>query len=288
MDTWRIGDIEVTRIHEMDVRFMEPLKMFPDATQDALEPHLEWMIPHHLCADTNKLILPIQGYLVRTARHTVLIDSCVGNDKTYEFFAGWGNRRDDRFLSQLAAAGAAPEDIDFVFCTHLHVDHCGWNTQLIDGRWVPTFPNARYVVSRTEYDWAEANAGNEGARTFEENVLPIMEAGQAVLVDMDHSVDDGLWLEPTPGHTPGHVAVNLASAGASGVMSGDLIHSPLQCIHPDWSFRFDVDAEMSRTTRRRFLENCCEDRRTVFTAHFPLPSVGRVVPEGDAFWFEDL
>lgn len=288
MDTWRIGALEITRIHEMDVKFMEPLKMFPAASAEELEPHLDWLVPEQLCPDTNRLILPIQGYLVRTSHHTILIDACVGNDKTFEGFADWNRRSDDRFLKQLAQAGASPEDIDFVFCTHLHVDHCGWNTRLIDGRWVPTFPNARYVISRTEYEHSRSNAGNPKARTYEENVLPIVEAGQALLVDMDHALDDEVWLEPTCGHTPGHVAVNLASSGAAGVMSGDLIHSPLQCLHPDWSFRFDTDPELSAKTRRAFMEACCADRRTVFSAHFPLPSVGHFVPREQAFWFEFL
>ncbi len=286
VDSWQVGDIKVTRILELIEHFMEPLEMFPDATEEALSEHRAWMVPHALCPDTNRIILPIQSYLVQTAQHTVLIDSCVGNDKTFPWNENWNQRRDETFLRNLAAAGVSPDDIDFVFCTHLHVDHCGWNTKLVDGRWVPTFPNARYVMSETEFKFTEANAGSGSGRTFEENVQPIAEAGQALLVAMDHTLDDTVWLEPTPGHTPGHVAVHLTSRGHDGVMCGDLIHSPIQCVFPDWSFKFDVDREQSRVTRRKFLEDCCGSGRQVFTAHFPLPSVGRVEERGDAFRFD--
>ena len=189
------------------------------------------------------------------------------------------------WLDGFAAHGLRFEDIDYVFCTHLHVDHCGWNTRILDGRWVPTFPNARYVFARREYEHVAEAARTEGDPVFAENVLPVMEAGQAVLVDLDHAIDDEVWLEPTPGHTPGHVAIRLASAGASAVMSGDLMHSPVQCRHPEWVVRPDYDKAEGCRTRRAFLERYCETGTLVYTAHFPLPSAGRIEREGDAFRF---
>ncbi len=286
MDSWRIGEISVSRVLEMEERFREPTEMFPDATEEALEPHLSWLVPRALCPETNKLVLPIQSYLLRTEHHRILIDTCVGNDKTCDWHEPWHRRNSDRFLSHLGQAGVRPEEVDFVLCTHLHLDHCGWNTRLVNGRWQPTFPNARYVISREEYEHAEAQAEAGGDPTFEENVLPVVAAGQHVLVDTDSALDDQVWLEPTPGHTPGHVSIRIGSRGQSGVMSGDLIHCPIQCVYPEWNFRYDSDPERARRTRRRFLERCSEDGSLVFTAHFPLPSVGRVVPRGDAFWFE--
>ncbi len=173
----------------------------------------------------------------------------------------------------------APEEVDYVLCTHLHADHSGWNTQMVDGRWVPTFPNARYIISRAEVEWGE----RAGLPQYEENVLPVIRAGQAELVEGDHALDDEVWLEPIPGHTPGHVAVHLASGAARGVMWGDLLHSPMQCLRPDWWFMIDTDPEQGIASRRRVLGACAEHGHLVLPAHFPAPSVGRVAAEGDAF-----
>jgi glyoxylase-like metal-dependent hydrolase (beta-lactamase superfamily II) len=288
MNEWRLGNTEVTRILEMSNPLRTPAEWFPDCTDEALAPHLHWLVPRLITPDTGRLILPIQSYLVRTRHHTILIDSCVGNNKTCSYFPHWNNRNDDTFLVQLARAGVAAEDIDYVLCTHLHIDHCGWNTRLVDGRWVPTFPNARYIIARREYEAAQAAAGDPDDRTFEDNVLPIVETNRAVLVEMDHSLDDEVWLEPTPGHTPGHVAIRLHSAGIGAVFSGDLMHWPMQCIHPDWNFRYDADPEQARHTRRTFLESCCDNGNVVLTSHFPLPSVGTITREGGAFWFNDI
>lgn len=235
MDDWRIGDIRITRILEMCDPLRTPSEWFPDCTAEALEPHLHWLTARSISPATGRIILPIQSFLVRTGRHTILVDGCVGNDKTIADFPHWNRRNDGTFLKRLADAGVAPEQVDYVLCTHLHVDHCGWNTRLVDGRWVPTFPNARYIMARREFEAAQAGAG-DATQTYEENVLPIVEAGRAVLVDMDHELDDEMWLEPTPGHTAGHVAIALRSQGVGAVFSGDLMHWPMQCIYPDWNF----------------------------------------------------
>ena len=152
---------------------------------------------------------------------------------------------------------------------------------MLDGRWVPTFPNARYIFARTEVEHAERT----GSPQYNENVLPVIRAGQAVLVDSDYALDDQIWPEPTPGHTPGHVAVHLESGSAHAVMWGDLLHSPLQCLRPDWYFMIDTDPAQSVASRRRVLESCCEHDHLVLPAHFPAPSVGRITAEGDAFRF---
>ena len=200
----------------------------------------------------------------------------------------WHDRNDGTFLGRLTNAGVAPEQIDYVLCTHLHVDHCGWNTRLVDGRWIPTFPNARYIVAPREFEAAEAASGDPDGRTYEDNVLPIIEAGQAELVDMDHALDDEVWLEPTPGHTAGHVAIRLRSQGVAGVFSGDLMHWPMQCIYPDWNFRYDIDPDQARRTRWAFLEACADSGRIVMTSHFPLPSVGMISRREAAFWFDEI
>jgi glyoxylase-like metal-dependent hydrolase (beta-lactamase superfamily II) len=280
----RIGDIAVRRIVEMEIPFRTPIELFPDATPDAIEAERHWMEPWALSSATGRIVLAVQSYLVRTSRHTILIDTCVGCDKTYEGFPPWHRRTDTGWLDRLAAAGVGVADVDYVFCTHLHADHCGWNTRLVDGRWVPTFPNAKYVLARSEVAHAETGAG----RQYRDSVLPVIETGQAVLVDTDHALDDEVWLEPTPGHTPGHVAVGLESRGDRAVMCGDLIHSPLQCRYPHWRYWIDTDPDQGIATRRRFLEENCETGRLVMTAHFPSPSVGHVVADQDAFGFRFL
>lgn len=281
MSSLLLGDIRVDRIVDWDGPFLTAPQMFPDATREALEPHLGWLAPDALSADELRLKLPVQSYLVRSARHTLLIDTCIGCRKSHDLFRGWGARSDEVWLANLRAAGVSPADVDTVMCTHLHVDHCGWNTQQVDGRWVPTFPNAKYLFARAEY---EASAAANSI-VFRENVLPVMEAGQAVLVDLDHEIEHGIRFEPTVGHTPGHVAVALASNGARAVMSGDLIHSPLQLAFPEWSPRVDWDRALSARTRRGFLERHADSDVIVMTAHFPQPSMGQVLSTGDAFRF---
>jgi len=288
MDEWHIGEIRVTRILEMCDPLRTPSEWFPDCTDEALEPHLHWLVPKLISPTSGRLIFPIQSFLIRTRHHTILVDSCVGNNKTYKRMPHWHGRNDSTFLQRLANAGVAPDQIDYVLCTHLHVDHCGWNTRLVDGRWVPTFPNARYVMARPELEASEARSGDPDARTYEDNVLPSVEAGRAVLIDMDHALDDEIWLEPTPGHTAGHVAIGVRSQGEAGVFSGDLMHWPMQCIHPDWSFRFDADPDQARRTRWNFLEGCADSGRLVMASHFPLPSIGTISRREATFWFEEI
>ncbi len=276
-----IGEIEVRRVIEMEEPFVTPAEMFPAATAAAVAACRSWLEPRALCPASGRLILAIQSFVLRTRHHTILIDPCVGNDKTVEFHPPWHRRRDLTWLRNLKANGVEPADIDFVMCTHLHIDHCGWNTTLIDGRWQPTFPNARYLFARSEVEHAQATGG----ATFEENVLPILDAGRADLVDGHFALNDHVRLEPTPGHTPGHVSVALTSSGQRAVITGDLIHSPLQCAYPEWGYAYDALPEVAGQTRRRFLETRCGDGALVLANHFPSPSFGRVVESGTAFRF---
>jgi glyoxylase-like metal-dependent hydrolase (beta-lactamase superfamily II) len=278
---FRVGDLTVRRVMEMQIPFRPPGEMFPSAAPEELAELTPQFTPWAIDPVSGQVILAIQSYLVRTARHTILIDTCIGCDKTNTRIPSWANRTDRSWLDRLAGTGVGPEQIDYVFCTHLHADHCGWNTRMLDGRWVPTFPNARYIFARTEVEHAERT----GSPQYNENVLPVIRAGQAVLVDSDYALDDQVWLEPTPGHTPGHVAVHLESGSAHAVMWGDLLHSPLQCLRPDWYFMIDTNPAQSVASRRRVLESCCEHNHLVLPAHFPAPSVGRITAEGDAFRF---
>ena len=280
----QLGEITIHRIVEHEIPVYLPTDLFDDAIPEAVEPYRDWLVPKALCPRTGCLVMPVVSYLVRTRHHRILIDTCVGCDKTYAEPPAWHQRENERWLAGLAAAGAHPDEIDFVFCTHLHSDHCGWNTRLVDGRWKPTFRNAKYVFSREEYAATEA----EGHQLFLDNVLPVMEARQAVLVDMDYALDDELWLEPTTGHTAGHVAVHLRSGPHRAAMCGDLIHSPLQLVEPDWSCNSDFDLVLAATTRKKFLRTHCDTETLILTSHFPSPSVGHIVSSANRYDFNYL
>jgi glyoxylase-like metal-dependent hydrolase (beta-lactamase superfamily II) len=270
MTVRRLGDITIARIVEREEPAFAVAGLLPDATPETLAPYRHWLEPKALDPASGLLILPIQSYLVRTRHHNILIDGCMGEDKTCRWQLAWHQLKGLRFLSDLAALGLAPEDIDFVMCTHLHGDHVGWNTRLVNGRWVPTFPNARYVISRRELaHWEDYNktASVEAyEECIDESVLPVVAAGQALLVNEDHAVDDEVWLEPLPGHTPGHFGVRLLSNGSSAIMIGDPV--------------------LGRQVRRRFLESHAETDHLVLTAHFPSPSIGYIRRHANAFGFD--
>ena len=278
------GDIRIDQIIEMELPYRAPLELFIGATEDDVERHRAWLEPWGLCPETGGVIIAVQSYLLRTSRHTILVDTCVGCGKNNPWFEPWHLRTDDGWLSKLAAVGVVPEQVDFVMCSHLHSDHVGWNTRLVDGRWVPTFPNAKYIMTQKDLDYAAANADDK----YHESVLPVIDAGQAVGVEVDHALDDEVWLEPSLGHTPGHVCICTSSKGAEAVMSGDLIHSPLQLKYPEWGFSADSDPDLAAKTRHAFLEAHCDRDRLVMTAHFPSPSVGHVTRDGSNFGFRFL
>lgn len=283
--SFAVGDFRVDRILEQNLPFMDPLQFLPTLTTELLEENRHWLEPNALDPTTGKLIFPMQSYLVRTGRHTILIDSCVGNHKHRPTRPNWHLKDDTAYMDALAGAGVGVGDIDFVMCTHLHPDHVGWNTRLENGRWVPTFPNARYVFSKKELAHWETRHADAPIPYMTDSVLPVVEAGQVLQVASDHQLDDGIVLEPTPGHTVDHYAVHLNSGGSEAVMTGDLIHSPIQCRHPHLVAFPDVDKDQAVATRRAVMERYCDTDTLICTAHFPLPSIGYFVRHGDAFDF---
>lgn len=280
----KIGDVEVWRILELNGPFREAETLFPTAGPDVAK-IMEAEAPGQIEAATGRVILPVQGFLLKTPDTIVLVDACVGNHKTAGF-PDWHMRDDDRFMASLKAAGIGPDDVDYVLCTHLHVDHIGWNTQLVDGRWVPTFPNARYLMPGADIRMYEALP--EPHPSYSESILPVIAAGQAEEVTTDHTLGDLIDLIPTPGHTPGHVSVRIRSNGAEAVITGDAIHTTPQCRYPEWHFTYDADAELAVTSRRHLLETVSDSGARVLGTHFLLPSIGRVKAKGDAFeWVAD-
>jgi len=281
--TFKAGDLTIHRIIEQEEVFLAALEMLPTLTPDVLAENRAWMQAAKALDANDVLILCFQSYIVKTPHHTILIDSCIGNDKPRPTRPKWNMKTDDTYMRGLAAAGLSVADIDYVMCTHLHVDHVGWNTRLENGRWVPTFPNARYVFGKTEFDYWMGVHAKTPVPVIEDSVLPIVEARRFEAVANDHQIGDHVRILPTPGHTPGHSAFRLGRGKDDAVFSGDLIHSPLQARYPEMSMKFDVDQAAAATTRRSFLERYCDTDTLCCTAHFPSPSVGKIRRWGDGF-----
>jgi glyoxylase-like metal-dependent hydrolase (beta-lactamase superfamily II) len=241
----------------------------------------------------DKLVLCFQSYIVRTPRHVVLVDSCIGNDKERPARPIWDKKQDNVFMSGLAEVGLTVDDIDFVLCTHLHVDHVGWNTRLENGRWVPTFANARYLFSRRDFEhFGRQQIEDDHLRAFRDSVLPVYDAGRAELIEPDISVHrqigDGVWLEPAFGHSPGNFSVFAQAGGERAIFWGDVIHHPVQLVHPALPMSFDGDPEQARQTRQRILRMAVETQLVCFPAHFRDPSAGRVLRDGDCYRYRFL
>ncbi|HEU5322356.1 MAG TPA: MBL fold metallo-hydrolase, partial [Methylomirabilota bacterium] len=283
MTALRLGGVTVSRVVEIDRSSFRTTEMLPESTRAGVEAHAGWLAPYwdHAVGD---LASRIGTWVVRTPTRTILVDTGVGNDKARTGAALW-HMRQGRYLEELAALGVTPEGVDLVLCTHLHVDHVGWNTRRVDDRWVPTFPNATYVLAGEEWEfWRhECEAGREESGCIADSVLPVVQAGRARLVGADHDLGEGLFLEPSPGHTPGHVCLRLRTAAGEAVFSGDLMHRVVQVAEPRWSSRFCHDAARARRTREAFLERFADTGVLVLAAHFPAP--GYVVRRDGGFRF---
>jgi glyoxylase-like metal-dependent hydrolase (beta-lactamase superfamily II) len=272
---FQIGDIRIDRIVELECSIRPAKVFFPDITPAMLDENRSWLQPRALDAN-DWIVLCFQSYIVRTPHHTILVDSCIGNDRQGRAQPLFNGRSGDVFMKSLAAAGLSVDDIDVVMCTHLHADHVGWNTRLENGRWVPTFPNARYLFSETEFKfWSERNAIQPAAH-FVDSVLPIVDANRHSFVRSSDAVDDHVRLLPTPGHTPDHFCVVFGRGHDAGVITGDAIHSPLQARYPELWMHYDVEPAKASRTRRAFLERYCDTETVCCTAHFPSPSLTRI------------
>ena len=280
----QVGDIVITRIIESERPDFDAAQFFPEIAADQWAPYRQRLADWAMETASNALIFPMQSFLLRTRHHTVVVDTCVGDHKQ-RARPTWNMTSSGEYLKRLAETGVRPEDVDYVMCTHMHPDHVGWNTRLENGRWVPTFPKARYVMSEKEWTYWSAFHKGTPQNQIADSVIPIVESGHAQMVKNDFAIDEDVWFESTPGHTPDHVSVRIASRGAQAVISGDLIHSPVQCLESEWVPRPDFDPPQAAATRRAFLERYCERDVLVCASHFPSPSFGHVIREGNAFWF---
>lgn len=280
---WQVGDVAITRILELEAtggtRFI-----LPDATPEAART-IPWLTPH-FADETGRLRMSVHALILETPTKRIIVDTCIGNDKQRDI-PSWSNLQTG-FLQDLEGAGFAPDSIDTVLCTHLHVDHVGWNTMLVDGAWAPTFPKARYLIGRAEYDyWLAEEASNAAPErsSFHDSVKPVFEAGLVDLVETDHQVSDEVSLEPTLGHTPGHVSVRIRSKGKEALITGDFAHHPCQLAHPEWGSRADFDPQASAATRRRMFGALEGSHVLVIGTHFAAPTAGYVVRDGDVWRF---
>jgi len=276
---WKIGKVAVTKIVEMETVGRTKF-ILPQATQDEVR-KIRWLEPHF--AEEGRLKMSIHALLIDTGKRKILVDTCIGNDKQNRSIPSWNNLNTP-FLQRLKDTGHPPESINMIFCTHLHVDHVGWNTKLEKGHWVPTFPRARYIFGHCEYSyWREHLEHPETAALMADSVMPVVDAD---LVDFAQDGDllcKEVSVFSTPGHSPGHLSVRIRSAGEEGVLTGDVAHHPCQMAHPDWASTYDTNAEQSTNTRRELFSHLATNPTLVIGGHF---NGGRVMKDGGAFRFE--
>ncbi len=280
MTSWRIGDVTITKIIELEVtggtRFL-----LPQATPEAILP-IAWLRPHF--ADENgRLRMSIHSFLVQTPTHRIIVDTCLGNDKENRRIPHWNNMQ-TKFLDDIAAAGFPRESIDTVLCTHLHVDHVGWNTMKVDGKWIPTFPRANYLFGRVEHEhWTTIAGNHDQPFVIADSVSPVIEAGLATLVDYNHRIGAEISLLPTIGHTPGHVSVMIESRGERAMITGDFMHHPCQIAHPEWDTTADTDKDQAIRTRQIMFERLAGTPTLVIGTHFAGATAGRITRDGAAY-----
>ena len=276
---WNVGKVKITKIVEMETvgstRFILPL-----ATNEEIR-KLPWLIPHY-ATEEGRLKMSIHSLVVETPTRRIVVDTGLGNDKEGRNVPTWNNRSTP-FLETMTAAGFPPDSIDTVLCTHLHVDHVGWNTKLSGGKWLPTFANARYVFGKTEYEhWRDHSDEPDKVAVFNDSVKPIVDAGKAELIASDARLCEEITLIPTPGHSPGHMSILIESDGEAGLLTGDVAHHPCQMAHLDWSSTADSDPAQSAETRRELFSRFADTPTLVIGGHF---SAARIRRDGDAFKF---
>jgi glyoxylase-like metal-dependent hydrolase (beta-lactamase superfamily II) len=279
---WQVGDATVLRIAELDatpeLEGLIPQFDLANVSDDAL-------LRPNFVDEAGRLRGLVQAFVILIGAHKIIVDPGVGNQKKRVTVPGWDNLHTD-FLDQLQAADVAPDEVDYVLNTHLHFDHVGWHTRLLDGTWQPTFPAARYVMAGEEFHYWESKPEKEIADQhagFTDCVLPVYQAGQVDLVADDHLVTDGVRFLPTPGHSPHHVSVLISSDGQSAVITGDVAHHPCQIAHPDWASASDFDPDQARSSRWNLWERFADTDTLIIGSHYADPVAGRIRREGTRF-----
>jgi glyoxylase-like metal-dependent hydrolase (beta-lactamase superfamily II) len=286
MSQIRLGYLTIDRVVEGEGKAFFPGYIFPDADDAGVAAEKHWMEPNFLDTDSGRLLQGNATFVVRRPGMVLLVDTCVGNDKDRPSSKTW-HKLNTNWMDQLTALGVQPDDVTHVFNTHLHVDHCGWNTRLDGDRWVPTFPNAEYLFPKDEFDfWANpandtvtGTGANDGC--YADSVLPVYDAGLATLIEAGGRGGDGaFWFESAAGHAPGQLTLHMDAGTEQLVFTGDLFHSPLQIARPEWSSKFDVDRSGAADARRQFIGKHGDADSMILSAHVCTPNAGRIVTEG--------
>lgn len=296
MNRWqtRIGHVQVMRVEEMLTPGFDPAFLFPDYDAEVLKEHPQLAQPDFFDQASGKLMSSMHSWMLRVGRHVILIDTACGNDKarSHPAFQRFHMLRKP-YLERLADYGVQPDDVTLVINTHLHVDHVGWNTRLHEGRWIPTFPKARYLMGRAELaHWRDPEGGLKvhpmGAEVLVDSVDPVIDAGLVDLIDVNAEILPGISLRAMSGHTAGQLAVHVESEGESALFTGDTFHQPMQVYRPDWSTRFCEKPLQANATRRALFEQAAETSAILFPAHVGKPHAGRIRRRAGGYLFEPV
>jgi glyoxylase-like metal-dependent hydrolase (beta-lactamase superfamily II) len=281
-----LKDITIHPVIEQQGGYFDVLGFFPALSRELLDENRSWLQPTFIDA-ADKLVLCIQSFVIKTPHHNILVDACVGNHKKRPTRPFWNMMNSDRFEQGLAAIGLSVNDIDYVMCTHLHGDHVGWNTRQENGRWVPTFPKARYIMTDRELaHWSAIEKENpQNVPWITDSVLPIVAAKREQIVKSDFAFNEQIQFIPTPGHTIDHFSVLVGRRGEDALITGDMIHSPLQAKYPDMGMMADYDSAQAGRTRRQIFDRFGEEPTVLCATHFPAPSTGNVRRSGDGYKF---
>ena len=273
--TWQIGDVKVTRVLEQEAP-LPPEALIANIDPDRLKAHESWLKPHFM-NEEGQIVLSIHALVVESGGKTIVVDTCMGNDRPLPMEMG---PLQTSFLEDLEVI-VKREQVDYVMCTHLHFDHVGWNTMKVGDDFVPTFPNAKYLFAKGEYEhWVDGPEDENIDLRF--GVQPVVDAGLHERVADDHAITDEIALEPTPGHTPGHVSVTIESQGQRAVITGDMVHHPVQLAEPGWGSHPDAIPDRAVQTRREFVERYGDTGVLVIGTHFSGPTSGHIKKVGDS------
>ena len=287
LQSWQIGDVTITKF----VDCVEPhdlAHIFTTATREAVLA-IPWLHPHFITPDGLGL-LSFHALVVDTPSKRIIVDTCWGDDKDRGPWEVRSNLQTS-FLKDLEAAGYARESFDVVLCTHLHADHVGWNTMMVDGKWIPTFPNARYILDRTEFEfWMDPYGLPSGdgfdkvqELTILDSVKPVYDAGLVDLVEGAHKICEEVSLLPTPGHTAGHVSVHISSHGEEAIITGDMTHHPSQLVHPEWGLKEDFNFDQGIESRQRLYADVADKPVLIIGTHWAGVTAGWVKRDGDTY-----